>query len=70
MNWEENIEINHIFTKHSAKMREKILKTSEGQSVYKNYSLMVGRNHLEISLVVQLKKIMAGWISILNFQGF
>lgn len=38
MNWEENIEINHIFTKHSAKMREKILKTSEGQSVYKNYS--------------------------------
>lgn len=35
---EENKEINHIFTKHSKEMQERIKNTPEGQSVYKNYS--------------------------------
>lgn len=38
MHLEENKEINHIFTKHSKEMEERIKNTPEGQSVYKNYS--------------------------------
>lgn len=38
MNMEENKEINHIFTKHSEHIKEKILNTPEGKSMYGNYS--------------------------------
>lgn len=54
---EENKEINHIFTKHSKEMQERIKNTPEGQSVYKTIQ-MGGRNLLEMNLAVQLKKIM------------
>ncbi|MBR1374534.1 MAG: DNA cytosine methyltransferase [Cardiobacteriaceae bacterium] len=37
-NIKENKEINHIFTKHSSKMLEKIKNTKPGDSVYDNYS--------------------------------
>lgn len=35
---EENHEINHIFTKHSDKIKERIINTLEGKSMYSNYS--------------------------------
>ena len=38
MNMEENKEINHIFTKHSEHIKEKIINTPEGKSMYGNYS--------------------------------
>lgn len=34
----ENCEINHIFTKHSDKIRERIINTPEGKSMYSNYA--------------------------------
>lgn len=36
--FEENLDINHIFTKHSQKMKDAILGVEEGKSLYKNYS--------------------------------
>lgn len=38
MNIEENEEINHIFTRHSDKIKQKIMDTPEGKSMYSNYS--------------------------------
>lgn len=35
---EENYRINHIFTKHSDKIKERIINTPEGKSMYSNYS--------------------------------
>ena len=37
-NYPENIEISHIFTKHSEGIIEKLSNLKEGESLYKNYS--------------------------------
>ena len=38
MNIEENSEINHIFTRHTEKMKQRLSSVPEGKSLYKNYS--------------------------------
>lgn len=38
VNFSENKAVNHIFTKHSSDMLEKLKKQKEGESLYKNYS--------------------------------
>lgn len=38
MDMPENKEINHIFTRHTKEMKEKITLVEEGKSLYKNYS--------------------------------
>lgn len=38
MNLGENKNINHIFTKHTEEMKQKIMNTPEGKSLYGNYS--------------------------------
>ena len=38
MNMNENKEINHIFTNHTEKIKQKIIDTPEGKSMYGNYS--------------------------------
>lgn len=38
MNMEENIEINHIFPKHTEDMKKRLSSVPEGKSLYKNYS--------------------------------
>ncbi|MHA1724493.1 MAG: DNA cytosine methyltransferase [Promethearchaeota archaeon] len=36
--WEENVELSHVFTKHSKKFIQKLHETPIGENVYKNYS--------------------------------
>lgn len=38
MNMKENIEINHIFPRHTEEMKKRLALVPEGQSLYKNYS--------------------------------
>ena len=38
MDMEENKEINHIFTRHTEDMKQRLAKVPEGQSLFKNYS--------------------------------
>lgn len=38
MDMEENKEINHIFTRHTEDMKQRLEKVPEGQSLFKNYS--------------------------------
>ena len=38
MNMEENIEINHIFPRHTEEMKKRLALVPEGKSLYKNYS--------------------------------
>ena len=38
MNMSENKDINHIFTRHTKEIKEKIANTPEGMSLYNNYS--------------------------------
>ncbi len=38
MNMDENIEINHIFPKHTEQMKKRLMLVPEGKSLYKNYS--------------------------------
>lgn len=38
MSLDEDVSINHIFTRHSDEMIQRIVNTKEGESVYKNYS--------------------------------
>ena len=38
MNMEENIEINHIFSKHTEEMKKRLSLVPEGKSLYNNYS--------------------------------
>lgn len=38
MNIEENSEINHVFTKHTEEMKQRLNDVPEGKSLYKNYS--------------------------------
>lgn len=38
MNMDENIEINHIFPRHTEEMKKRLALVPEGKSLYKNYS--------------------------------
>ncbi|MBR6688559.1 MAG: DNA cytosine methyltransferase [Clostridia bacterium] len=38
MNIEENKDINHVFTRHTDEMKERLLNVPEGKSLFKNYS--------------------------------
>ena len=38
MEMDENIDINHIFTRHTEEMKKRLALVPEGKSLYKNYS--------------------------------